>query len=175
MVRTFAERLSALALMGLGGLTGCQPMASQVPVIPLPSRDEEVSLFGPGNRAVDRHRYEPIVFAASRFDLASSEEEKIGRIAASVGAGERLLLGGFSTDEGSPEYCRVLSARRALVVRDALLRAGVTPAQIQVVGFGADWTENPERGCRVEIGVVQESRENPIAEDTAQSRTLEPR
>jgi outer membrane protein OmpA-like peptidoglycan-associated protein len=143
-----------LVLPSVVWLTGCQPFTRQEPAVSFPPRDEGASFFGSESKAVERGRFPPVTFASGRFDLDGTEQEKIRRVARSLRAGERLLLGGFSADEGSPEYCRVLSARRTLAVRDALLRAGVDTSLIQAAGYGDDWPGMPDRLPRVEFAVM---------------------
>ena len=48
-----------------------------------------------------------------------------------------VLVEGHSDAKGSPEYNQKLSVRRADSVRDALVRLGVAPGRIVVVGKGS--------------------------------------
>src|SRR5215468_8882650 len=73
----------------------------------------------------------------------------------------RLVVTGYTDTEGSVAYNKALSLRRANAVRDALMRNGISPAAISVVGEGEqgllvptpDQTKN-ENNRRVQI-VVQ--------------------
>jgi outer membrane protein OmpA-like peptidoglycan-associated protein len=48
----------------------------------------------------------------------------------------RLRVEGFTDSQGSEEYNRALSERRATAVRDALVGLGVAPDRVEVRGFG---------------------------------------
>jgi outer membrane protein OmpA-like peptidoglycan-associated protein len=137
--------------VGLGA--GCRPLAPHRDSIPLPPRDEAISFFDSRGAALDHARFRPIAFAPGRYELTAIEETKVRAMAAALGPDERLLLAGVGEDEPSPEWNRVLSERRALAVRDALVRAGVDPSRIQTASSGADVTGNGVG--RVEVAVIK--------------------
>jgi peptidoglycan-associated lipoprotein len=73
-----------------------------------------------------------------------------------------VIIAGFTDERGTPEYNRGLGERRALAVREALLRAGVDAALLQTVSFGEEMPEDPSSGeaawarnRRAEFGVVR--------------------
>lgn len=49
----------------------------------------------------------------------------------------RVRVEGHTDSTGSPQYNQMLSERRAMAVRDALVQRGVDPRRIEVIGFGA--------------------------------------
>ena len=76
-------------------------------------------------------------------------------------ANSKLVVTGYTDTEGSVAYNKALSVRRANAVRNALMRNGISPAAVSVVGEGEqgllvptpDQTKN-ENNRRVQI-VVQ--------------------
>ena len=57
--------------------------------------------------------------------------------------GKKITLSGHTDALGTEEYNNQLSSRRARVVRDYLVKAGVTEAQIITVGKGASQPRRP--------------------------------
>ena len=73
-----------------------------------------------------------------------------------------MIIAGFTDERGTEEYNRGLGERRALSVREALIKAGISGGRIQTVSFGeempvdsggseAAWAANR----RAEFGVVR--------------------
>src|SRR5215475_4931340 len=58
----------------------------------------------------------------------------------------RLVVTGFTDTEGAVAYNKALSVRRANAVRDALMRNGISPAAISVVGEGEQGLLVPTAG-----------------------------
>ena len=50
----------------------------------------------------------------------------------------RLQIEGYASPEGTAEYNRVLSQKRAVAVRDYLVKQGVDPKRLDVVGYGEE-------------------------------------
>jgi peptidoglycan-associated lipoprotein len=76
--------------------------------------------------------------------------------------GSTVIIAGFTDERGTPEYNRGLGERRALSVREELIRMGVNGGRVQTVSFGAEmpadsasneaaWAKNR----RAEFGVVR--------------------
>ena len=57
--------------------------------------------------------------------------------------GKKITLSGHTDALGTEDYNNKLSSRRAGVVRDYLVKAGVTEAQIITVGKGASQPRRP--------------------------------
>lgn len=103
---------------------------------PLPDREEGVSFLGSN---VDRNRFAPVYFAFDSHDVGASESGKIEQVAAYMReGGGTVIIAGFTDERGTPEYNRGLGERRALAVREAIIRAGGSGGKLQTVSFGAE-------------------------------------
>jgi outer membrane protein OmpA-like peptidoglycan-associated protein len=147
---------AALAALSCAGVLigACRPFVMPEESVPLPPRNESVSFYVAEHASVDRARFRPIAFAPGKYLLTPLEESRLRGIVGALGREERLLLAGIGADESSPEWNRVLSERRALEVRNALMRAGLDASRIQTASSGADIVGNGGGG-RVEIGVIK--------------------
>ncbi len=98
-----------------------------------------------------------ITFAADRADLVGPSTTTVERVAhvLGTGPGPQVTLTGFAADAPGPaEVAQRLSERRAAVVADALVAAGVERDRIVVAGRGtADPLATPAQSRRVEIGL----------------------
>lgn len=98
-----------------------------------------------------------ITFAADRADLVGSSATTVERVAhlLGTGPGPQVALTGYAADASGPaEVAQRLSERRAGVVADALVAAGVARDRIVVAGRGtADPLATPEQSRRVEISL----------------------
>jgi peptidoglycan-associated lipoprotein len=95
--------------------------------IPLPPRQEGVSFLDP---SVAKGRFAPVHFAFDSFSVLEH-------------APNSVIVAGFTDERGTPGYNRALGEKRAGAVREALIAAGVSPARIQTVSFGAEMPVNP--------------------------------
>lgn len=126
----------------------------------LPDRQEGVSFLGSN---VDRHKFAPLFFGFDADSVSGAEQGKISQVAAFMkSAPNTIIIAGFTDERGTPEYNRALGEKRALAVRDALIRAGANGGRLQTVSFGAEmpadagsnegaWAKNR----RAEFGVVR--------------------
>ncbi|MEN8198207.1 MAG: OmpA family protein, partial [Pseudomonadota bacterium] len=72
-----------------------------------------------------------------RGDLAAAEAGKLsGAIATAKASGSRVNINGHTDTVGSATYNLGLSKRRANMVRDALMQAGIPATRIIATGFG---------------------------------------
>jgi len=114
-----------------------------VPAAPAPAYP--ASLAGAG----------PITFAADRAELVGPSAAAVARVAELLGdgPGPRFTVAGYAADTpGPPEVAQRLSERRAQVVVDALVAAGVRRERLVVAGRGsADPLATPAQSRRVEI------------------------
>ncbi len=127
---------------------------------PLPDRQEGVSFLGAN---VDRSRFAPVYFGFDSVTIGGGERGKIEQVAQYMkGSPNTMIIAGFTDERGTPEYNRALGERRALAVREALIRAGADGRRLQTVSFGAEmpadsgssegaWAKNR----RSEFGVVR--------------------
>lgn len=159
--------LAALAVLALAGCTnkkgaggGSGVDGDFVTGTPLPDRDEGVSFLGSN---VDRDKFAPVYFAFDSFDVAAGERGKIEQVAAFQREnGGTIIVAGFTDERGTPEYNRGLGERRALAVREAVIRAGGDGGKLQTVSFGAELpaaegsSESAHaKNRRAEFGVVR--------------------
>ncbi len=126
----------------------------------LPDRQEGVSFLGSN---VDRHKFAPIYFGFDADTISGGEQSKISQVAAFMkSAPNTIIIAGFTDERGTPEYNRALGEKRALAVREALIRAGANGGHLQTVSFGSEmpadsgsnegaWAKNR----RAEFGVVR--------------------
>lgn len=126
----------------------------------LPDRQEGVSFLGSN---VDRNRFSPVYFGFDSDSVSGGEQGKIAQVAAFMkSASNTVIIAGFTDERGTPEYNRALGEKRALAVREALIRAGANGSRLQTVSFGAEmpadagsnesaWAKNR----RAEFGVVR--------------------
>jgi peptidoglycan-associated lipoprotein len=126
----------------------------------LPDRQEGTSFLGVN---VDRSRFAPIRFAFDSSAIGSGERGTIEQVAAFMkGARNTIIIAGFTDERGTPEYNRALGERRALAVREALIRAGANGQRLQTVSFGAEMPADPgsnesawAKNRRAELGVTR--------------------
>ena len=127
---------------------------------PLPERQEGVSFLG---STVDRSKFRSVYFGFDSYAIDGGERAKIDEVASFLkSAGNNVIIAGFTDERGTPEYNRGLGERRALTVREELIKLGVSPHRLQTVSFGAElpadsgsnesaWAKNR----RAEFGVVR--------------------
>ncbi|MEQ1853283.1 MAG: OmpA family protein [Chthoniobacteraceae bacterium] len=126
----------------------------------LPERIEGASFLGSN---VDRSRFSPVHFAFDSSSVGAGERPKLQAVA-DFCRSERnsIIIAGFTDERGTPEYNRGLGERRALTVREELIKLGVPANRLQTVSFGAElpadsgsgegaWAKNR----RAEFGVVR--------------------
>lgn len=83
-------------------------------------------------------------FASGKADLATGANEALAELVKGAQAGRKLVISGFHDATGGAAQNAELAKQRALVVRDALLAAGVDESRIelkkpeQVTGTGSD-------------------------------------
>lgn len=123
--------------------TAGSPPVAPVPAVPAPAYT--ASFAGAG----------AVTFAADRADLAGASSAAVARVAALLGdgPGSRITVTGFAADTPGPAaVAQQLSERRAQVVVDALVAAGVRRERLVAVGRGsAEPLATPEASRRVEI------------------------
>ena len=126
----------------------------------LSERTEGASFLGSN---VDRSRFSAVHFAFDSSAVGAGERSKLQAVA-DFCRSERnsIIIAGFTDERGTPEYNRGLGERRALTVREELIKLGVTASRLQTVSFGAElpadagsnesaWANNR----RAEFGVVR--------------------
>lgn len=71
-------------------------------------------------------------FASGKADLASGALDALGEAIAAAKAGKKLVLSGFHDATGNPAFNADLARQRAIVVRDALVGAGVAETAMEL-------------------------------------------
>lgn len=71
-------------------------------------------------------------FASGKADLASGALDALGEAIAAAKAGKKLVLSGFHDATGNPVFNADLAKQRAIVVRDALVGAGVAETAMEL-------------------------------------------
>ncbi len=87
-----------------------------------------------------------VMFRTGKADLDAEVAGKIEALGSLLSAYAQLevQLHGFADPRGNPERNLELSLERAVAVREALIKGGVAPEQIQVVAHGEDSTTAQE-------------------------------
>ena len=84
-------------------------------------------------------------FAFDSTVVKKGEQSKIAAVTAALtsGAADKLLIEGNCDERGTEEYNRALGERRALALREALAKAGVSPDRIRTISYGKDKPADP--------------------------------
>jgi len=128
--------------------------------VPLPERQNGASFLGSN---VSRGQFPPIQFGFDSYNVSSSEMSKVQTVAQSMQSSKNdIIIAGFTDDRGTAEYNRGLGERRALSVREALIREGINGGRIQTVSFGEEMPVDSGSGeaawaanRRAEFGVIR--------------------
>ena len=128
---------------------------------PLPDRLEGASFLSAN---VDRSKFAPVHFAFDSSAVSAGEHPKLQAVADFAKShGSTIIIAGFTDERGTPEYNRGLGERRALTVREELIRMGASGAHLQTVSFGAEMAADPGSGegawaknRRAEFGLVRQ-------------------
>ena len=85
-----------------------------------------------------------VYFAYDSSAIRSSERSKIDAVASALRAdpGTKLMIEGNCDERGTEEYNRALGERRALAVRLALVRKGISSARVFTKSYGKDNPNN---------------------------------
>lgn len=95
---------------------------------------------------------DPAIFAANRvffdFDssvVKSSEIPKVSAVADYLkgNAAAAVRVEGHCDERGTEEYNRALGERRAIAIREEMVRLGVAPTRVDTMTFGEDRPLNP--------------------------------
>jgi peptidoglycan-associated lipoprotein len=94
-------------------------------------------------RPQDREKWknQTVYFDFDRSVVKTSETAKIDTVASefkSCDPNTDLLIEGHCDERGTPEYNRALGERRALALREYLIKAGVNGERVHTLSFGKD-------------------------------------
>jgi peptidoglycan-associated lipoprotein len=98
-------------------------------------------------RDLDRNAFaaQTVYFEYDRATVRSSEASKLDQVAAAFkakGANHDLLVEGHCDERGTEEYNRALGERRALAIRELLIKSGVDAGHVFTRSFGKDKPSN---------------------------------
>lgn len=84
--------------------------------------------------------FDPIYFEYDRSDLRASEMNKLQRVADFLRSRPELglIIEGHCDDRGSEEYNRALGERRAISLRNQLVKMGVPDENMKTISYGKD-------------------------------------
>jgi peptidoglycan-associated lipoprotein len=90
--------------------------------------------------AVPGINFEAIYFEYDRSDLRPSEMSKLQKVAEFLNSRPELglIIEGHCDDRGSEEYNRALGERRAISLRDQLVKMGVPDENMKTISYGKD-------------------------------------
>jgi peptidoglycan-associated lipoprotein len=110
--------------------------------------------------------FKDILFDFDKSDLRANETSKVSEIATYMERNPSVKVGidGHTDPRGTDKYNQALSERRVVVIRDALLRAGVPTDKIHTGAFGKarPICGNPSEACwqrdrRVEVLITTDT------------------
>ncbi|MBI5773590.1 MAG: OmpA family protein [Verrucomicrobia bacterium] len=88
-----------------------------------------------------------VFFDLDKATIKKTEQKKIDEVAAylksSGASANKMLVEGHCDERGTEEYNRALGERRALAVREYLVRAGVGPDRVYTRSYGEDRPADP--------------------------------
>ncbi|MEI8292077.1 MAG: OmpA family protein [Verrucomicrobiota bacterium] len=86
-----------------------------------------------------------VLFAFDSAVVKKGEQSKISAVAAALASNtsDKLIIEGNCDERGTEEYNRTLGERRALALREALSKAGVSPDRIRTISYGKDKPVDP--------------------------------
>jgi len=127
---------------------------NSAPVAPSPTFIERPVVVGPGGGALSADEYEgmlkdtvmfsgnTVFFDLDKATIKKAEQKKIDEVAAylksSGASANKMLVEGHCDERGTEEYNRALGERRALAVREYLVRAGVGSDRVFTRSYGED-------------------------------------
>lgn len=121
------------------GSTNVSP--SQEYALPNPDDYERYS------RNADAFKAYTVHFAFDTSAIRSADKPNIASVAAHLQANpaQAVEVQGHCDERGTAEYNRSLGERRALAVREELIRLGIAPKRVVTKSFGFDQPEDPAR------------------------------
>ncbi len=128
----------------------------------LPQRNEGISLYGPGSENVQRDPVSPVYFAFDSAAIQASEMPKIQSLS-NIARQTLIIIAGHTDASGTFEYNRGLGERRAMAVRQELLKLGTPTGNIQTISYGEDLPsgQGPNIDRRAEFGALTQGGGGP--------------
>jgi len=118
--------------------TGADPGVTSVPTTDLGDFE---------GMAMDRSVFanDTVYFDYDRSTVKSSERGKVENVAGHLkgNRANKLLIEGHCDERGTEEYNRALGERRALSLREYLVRLGVDADRVRTISYGEDKSASP--------------------------------
>ena len=137
--------LNTTPLVGEKGVTG-ETKSTVLPNGTLESLPDDSKL---ADRDLDRATFaaETVYFEYDHANVRASEAGKVEKVATqfnSKGPAFDLLIEGHCDESGTEEYNRALGERRALSIRELLIKSGVDGTRVFTRSYGKDKPASPE-------------------------------
>jgi peptidoglycan-associated lipoprotein len=99
------------------------------------------------NRNADVFKAYTVHFAFDMSAIRAADKPNIASVAAHLQANpaQAVEVQGHCDERGTAEYNRSLGERRALAIREELIRLGIAPKRVVTKSFGFDQPEDPAR------------------------------
>ena len=137
--------------------TGGNNNITPAPVVPSTEPPVTTTPVNPGERPtaeikLENYDQDRAAFAANTvhfpFDSSAIKANEQANVAAVASAltgtpGNCLLIEGHCDERGTEEYNRALGERRALALREALAKLGVSDSRIKTISYGKDKPVDP--------------------------------
>ncbi len=138
--------LSTTPIGGDKGAVNVDPKGTTLPIGSSDNLPDEGKL---ADRDLDRATFaaQTLYFDYDRASVRPNEAHKIAQVAAqfqSKGPTFDLLIEGHCDEQGTEEYNRALGERRALAIRELLIKSGVDGGHLFTRSFGKDKPASPE-------------------------------
>ena len=129
-----------------GAITPAQPLTTE----PGPS-----TTSGTPSNPADLHagwledaqtlKADTVLFDFDSSVIKASEKPKVSAVAdyLKANAGKAVRVEGNCDERGTEEYNRALGERRALAVREELIRLGIGPTEVDTISYGKDRPVDP--------------------------------
>jgi len=152
MKRSFVfTALAASLILVLGAGTGCQKKKVKVNPNPGPAATETTKSEGQPNLDVTSVTWTPfeglstVHFDYNKYDLRADTKEKLTKNAEVIKNTPNVLVQveGHCDERGTQEYNLALGEKRALAVRDYLIKLGISGDRIVTVSYGKEKPADP--------------------------------
>ncbi len=140
MAVALVATLSSGCMMWKGGKTAGTQGGSDTPIPQGPGTEWNRRPVVTQNSDVGDRRWKPILFAYDQSSIGEAERPKLKAIYTYLRDNREfdLLIEGHCDERGSEEYNRSLGERRAITVRDYLVRLGLSKSRMQTLSFGEE-------------------------------------
>jgi peptidoglycan-associated lipoprotein len=143
-VRTiYGARTGIQDLQPTNALENATNVVGNPPTEPPPMADQTIRKDWPRNR--DIFKPYTVHFDFDSSAVKAAEKPKAAAVADYLKANalDGIEIEGHCDERGTEEYNRALGERRALALREELLRLGIDPARIDTISYGKDRPEDP--------------------------------